>query len=99
MVKFKACLVAKGYSQVLGRDLSETFSPVIKIKSIRILLALAVEFDTIVHQMDIASAFLNSTLKEDIYIFQPEGMQERGKEYLVCHLKRSLYGLKQSERE
>lgn len=99
VVKFKARLVAKGYSQVPGKDFSETFSPVIKIKSIRILLALAIELDMEIHQMDITAAYLNGTLKEDIYMLQPEGMQQQGKEHLVCHLKRSLYGLKQAGRE
>lgn len=99
VTKFKSRLVAKGYSQVPGRDFKETFSPVIKLKSIRLLLALAVEMDFKIHQMDITAAYLNGTLKEDIYMYQPEGCKEKGKEHLVCHLKRSLYGLKQSGRE
>lgn len=99
VIKFKARLVAKGYSQVPGRDFSDTFSPVVKIKSIRILLALAMELDLKIHQMDITAAYLNGTLKEDIYMLQPEGMQQQGKEHLVCHLKKTLYGLKQAGRE
>ena len=99
VVKFKARLAGKGYSQVPGRDFSETFSSIIKIKSIRILLALAVEIDVAVYQMDITSAYLISTLKDDIYMFQPEGIQKKSQDHLVCHLKRSLYGLKQLGRE
>lgn len=99
VLKYKARLVAKGYSQVAGIDFNETFSPVIRIKSIRILLALAVELNYEVHQMDINAAYLNGTLNEDIYMSQPEGTAEKGKEHLVCHLKRSLYGLRQSGRE
>lgn len=99
VTKYKSRLVAKGYSQVPGRDFTETFSPVIKLKSIRLLLALAVELDFRIHQMDITAAYLNGTLNEDIFMFQPEGCKEEGKEHLVCHLKRSLYGLKQSGRE
>ena len=94
-VKFKARLVAKGYMQVPGIDFQETFSPVIKLKSIRLLLAIAVEKDLEVHQMDITSAYLNGVLEEDIYMHQPEGCLEEGKEHLVCHLKRSLYALSQ----
>ena len=70
VIKFKAQLVAKDYSQVPGRDeyISEIFSPVVKIKSLRILLALAIELQMNIHQMDITSAYLNSSLKEDIYM-------------------------------
>lgn len=97
-IKFKARLVAKGYLQVYGSNFQETFSPVIKLKSIRILLAIAAEMDLEIHQMDITAAYLNGTLEDDIYMVQPEGCIEKGKEQLICHLKRSLYGLRQSGR-
>jgi hypothetical protein len=94
--RFKARLVAKGYSQKAGVDYDETFAPVVHRSSLRTLLSDAVERDMIIHQMDVQTAFLNGTLSEDIYMSQPEGFAEPGKEQLVCKLNRSLYGLKQS---
>ena len=96
--RYKACLVAKGYAQKYGVDYNETFSPVVRFSSIRALLAFAVQNDMLVHQMDVVTAFLNGHLKEDIYMEQPPGYVQPGTENLVCKLKRSLYGLKQSPR-
>ena len=96
--RFKARLVAKGYAQNYGVDYDETFSPVVKFQSIRILLALAAQHDLLLHQMDVVTAFLNGHLEEDIYMEQPDGYTQHGQEHLVCKLKRSLYGLKQSSR-
>jgi hypothetical protein len=96
--RYKARLVAKGYSQVEGLDYTETFAPVAKFTSIRVLLALAAAHDWEVHHMDVKTAFLNGDLEEEVYMDQPEGFQEVGKEDLVCRLKKSLYGLKQAPR-
>ena len=96
--RFKARVVAKGYAQKAGIDYEETFSPVVKFQSIRTLLAFAIQNDMLLHQMDVVTAFLNGTLEEDIYMEQPVGYIERGKEGLVCKLKKSLYGLKQAPR-
>ena len=79
-------------------DYDETYSPVVRFSSIRALLAFAVKNDLMVHQMDVVTAFLNGTLEEEIYMEQPEGYVQPGSEHLVCKLKRSLYGLKQSPR-
>ncbi|KAM2897932.1 hypothetical protein COP2_007520 [Malus domestica] len=98
-VRFKARLVAKGYAQKEGIDYNEIFSPVVKNSSIRILLALVVQFDLELVQMDVKTAFLHGNLSEEIYISQPEGYEEKGKENLVCKLNKSLYGLKQSPRQ
>ncbi|GBM19525.1 Retrovirus-related Pol polyprotein from transposon TNT 1-94 [Araneus ventricosus] len=95
-VKFKTRLVGRGYLQVTIADFNETFSPVIKLESIRKLLAIAAEIDFDVYQRGITVAYLNRTLEEDIYMVQPEGCIEKGKEYLACYLKKSLYGHKQS---
>ena len=95
---YKARLVAKGYTQKPGEDYDETYSPVVKYSSIRALLAFAVQNGMIVHQMDVVTVFLNGTLDEEIYMEQPPGYIEKGEEHLVCKLKRSLYGLKQSSR-
>ena len=96
--RFKGRLVAKGYAQEYGIDYEETFAPVARFTSIRTLLAFAVQHEMIIHQMDVVTAFLNGTVDEDIYMKQPEGYVQPGKEQLVCKLKKSLYGLKQSPR-
>ena len=76
----------------------ETFSPVVRFESLRTVIALAVQNVLKLHQMDVTTAFLNGELEEDVYMYQPEGFIARGQEHLVCKLKRSLYGLKQSPR-
>jgi hypothetical protein len=96
--KFKARLVVKGYSQVEGVDFGEIFSPVAKLTSIRVLMSLAATFDLEIEHMDVKTMFLHGDLEEEIYMKQPEGFVVKGKKYLVCKLKRSLYGLKQSPR-
>lgn len=96
--RYKARLVACGYSQVEGIDFKETFSPVIKLKSLRILLALAVERSWPVHQIDITAAYLNGSLDETIFMEQPAVFCEGSRDD-VCLLKKSLYGLRQSGRQ
>ena len=75
---FKARLVAKGYTQKEGIDYEETFSPVAMLKSIRILLAVAVSLDYEIWQMDVKTTFLNGNLEKDIYMQQPEGFIVKG---------------------
>lgn len=94
--RYKCRLVAKGYSQLYGADYDETFSPVVRFSSIRTLLSFAVQNKLHVHQMDVVTAFLNGHLEEEIYMEQPEGYIKPGQEHLVCKLKKSIYGLKQS---
>lgn len=99
--RFKGRVVAKGYSQRYGIDYRETFSPVVRFNSIRTLLAYAVQKGMLIHQMDVVTAFLNGDLEEEIYMHQPEGYMKTGGEgvdTLVCRLKKSIYGLKQSPR-
>ena len=96
--RYKARLVAKGFAQKYGVDYDETFAPVVRYSSIRALLAYAIQNDMILHQMDVVTAFLNGTLEENIYMQQPAGYIQPGKEKLVCKLKKSIYGLKQSPR-
>ena len=96
--KYKAQLVEKGYSQVERIDFGEIFSPVAKLTYIRFLLSIAATFDLEVEQMDVKTTFLHGDLEEEIYMKQPEGFVVKGKKELVCKLKKSLYGLKQSPR-
>ena len=70
--RFKARLLAKGYTQKYGIDYGETFSPVVRFSSIRCLLAFAVQNDLLIHQMDVETAFLNGKLDEEIYMQQPK---------------------------
>lgn len=94
--KYKACLVAKGYSQVEGVDYGEIFSLVAKMTSIHFLLSIVVAYDLEVKQMDVKTAFLHGDLEEENYMSQLEHYVVKGKSNLVCKLKKSLYGLKQS---
>lgn len=96
--RYKARLVAKGFTQTYGIDYQETFAPVAKINSIRILLSLAVNSDWPLHQLDVKNAFLIGDLKEEVFMSLPPGFEKRLGSDKVCRLKKSLYGLKQSPR-
>lgn len=97
--KFKARLVARGFTQVAGVDYFDTFAPVARMDTVRILLALACLLGWDAHHMDVSTAFLNGLLEEDIYMKIPDGLRvAHGQDGMVCKLHRSLYGLKQSGR-
>ena len=96
---FKARLVAKGYRQRENIDFFDTYSPVTRITSIRVLFALTSIHDLVVHQMDVKTAFLNGELEEEIYMDQLEGFIIPGQELKVCKLDKSLYGLKQAPKQ
>lgn len=96
--KYKARLVAKGYLQKYKVDYFETYSPVVRMSSIRLLISLAVKFNLLVHHMDVTTAYLNGILHNDVYMKIPEGV-EVNETNKVCKLSKSLYGLKQSGRE
>ena len=89
-----------GYSQKFGQGYDETFSPVVRFESSRRVIALAVQNGLKLYQMDVTTAFLNGELKQEVYMYmkQLEGYVVQGKEDLVCKLKKSIYGLKQSPR-
>ena len=94
--RYKARLVAKGFTQNEGIDYKETFSPVSKKDSLRVIMTLVAHFDLELQQMDVKTAFLNGNLEEKIYMKQLEGFSSSGGEHLVCKLKKSIYGLKQA---
>nr|CAN64237.1 hypothetical protein VITISV_042666 [Vitis vinifera] len=97
--RYKVRLVAKGFNQKEGIDYTETFSPVSKKDSLRIILALVAHFDLELQQMDVKTASLNGELEEEVYMKQPEGFPSSDGEQLVCKLKKSIYGLKQASRQ
>ena len=88
--KHKARLVVKGYNQQFGIDFEETFAPVARLDTIKLLFALAAQKQWKVHQLDVKSAFLNGFLKEEIYVEQPDGFKVQGKEDKVYKLKKAL---------
>ena len=96
--RYKARLVARGFEQTDGVDFLETFAPVVRWETIRILIAIAVHLNWPIHQLDVLTTFLNGILKEDVYMVQPPGFMKPGIEHRVCKLHRALYGLKQSPR-
>jgi len=91
--RFKARIVAKGYSQVKGLDYDETFAPVTRYDSLRLIIALALHLGLDMSQADIKSAFLNEDLNEEVWMMPPPGIGLDGK---VLRLLKLLYGLKQA---
>eukprot|EP00261_Vitis_vinifera_P034034 XP_019075277.1 PREDICTED: uncharacterized protein LOC100267868 isoform X5 [Vitis vinifera] len=96
--RYKACLVAKGFTRTYDIDYTETFAPVAKLNTIRVLLSLAANLDWPLRQFDIKNAFLNGELEEEVFMMLPPGFCKEEEETRVCKLKKSLYGLKQLPR-
>lgn len=94
--RYKARLVARGFSQRFGYDYTDTYAPVARLDTVRTVLAVANQERLEVHQMDVKTAFLNGILREEIYMTLPEGVD--GGPDVVCKLNRALYGLKQASK-
>jgi hypothetical protein len=97
--RFKSWLMAKGFMQRADIDYTEIFSPVSCKDSLRIIMTLVAHYDLELHQMDVKTAFLNGDLLENVYMAQPKGFAVKGKEHMGCHLRKSIYELKQASRQ
>uniref|UniRef100_A0A251RWD9 Putative zinc finger, CCHC-type n=1 Tax=Helianthus annuus TaxID=4232 RepID=A0A251RWD9_HELAN len=96
--RYKARLVAQGFTQVPGLDYSHTFSPVVKAATVRTVLSLAVINGWMLHQLDVNNAFLHGNLTENVYMEQPKGFVDTQFPSYVCKLNKAIYGLKQAPR-
>ena len=97
--RYNAILVVNRFAQKKGIEFDEIFSLVVKMNSIRTISSLVVIEYLHLEQLDVTTIFLHGDLEEDIYMQQPQGHEVKGKENLVCMLKRSLYGLKASSKK
>ena len=98
IARYKARLVAKGFHQQYGVDFDETFSPVIKLPTVRLILSLAVSLHWPLRQLNVKNAFLHGILKEEVYMTQPQGYIDSTHPSYVCKLQKFIYGLKQAPR-
>jgi len=101
VIKYKARWVCKGFRQEQGIDYDETFASVVRATIIKMLLALAAKYDYEAEQMDVVTAFLEAHLKEEVWVQQPPGFEQKGPNgtFLACRLNKALYELKQAPRE
>jgi histone deacetylase 1/2 len=92
--RYKAHLVAKGHKQRYGIDYEDTFSPMVKAATIRIVLSMAVSRGWSLRQLDVQNAFLHGDLEEDVYMRQPPGYEDKSVPHYICKLDKAVYGFK-----
>ena len=98
IIRNKSRLVAQGYTKVEGVDFDESFTPVARLESIRILMSIACTMNFKLYQMNVKCAFFNGYLNEEVFVEQPKGFQDPHFPDHVLRLKKALYGLKQAPR-
>src|SRR3954467_8508474 len=96
VVRNKARLVAQGYIQIEGINFGETYALVVRLESIRVMLAFANHNNILLYQMYVKSAFLNGEIEEEVYVMQPPGFEDSNNPEMVYKLHKGLYGLKQA---
>jgi hypothetical protein len=96
--QYEARLVSKGFTKTYGNDYEETFAPITKMNSIRVLLSIATNLDWLLHKFDVKNVFLHGDLEEEAYMEIPHGLEDSSSVGKVCKLNKALYGLKQSPR-
>jgi Reverse transcriptase (RNA-dependent DNA polymerase) len=92
--RYKARLIAKDYTQTYGVDYQETFAPVAKMNTVRILLSIVINQSWTLYQLDVKNIFIQGTLEEEVYMTLPPEHKKEGNPNLVCRLLKSIYGLK-----
>ncbi|KAI9195984.1 hypothetical protein LWI28_020033 [Acer negundo] len=96
MARYKARLMVKGFHQCLGVDFNKTFSPVMKLVTVRLILTIAITNDWPLRQLDVNNAFLQGTLTDDVYMVQSPNFTHSTKPHHVCKLRKAIYVLRQA---
>jgi hypothetical protein len=97
IARHKARLVAKGFTQSSGVDFKETFAPVVRPQIVKLIFTIALGKGWLMHQLDVNNAFLQGTLKEDVYMAQPPGLKDKQYPNHVCKLHKAIYGPRQAQ--